>query len=421
MAKNAVVSRILGPAHRGVFGALGVVPDFFASLGSLGFGPAMVYHVAREGEDPRQALGSLLLFAPVTGLLLAGLCHVLMARGLVSGENAELLAGYAPFLLAAIPFTLLRRLGQDLLMGQSSIRAFNLSRFLETFFPFLLFLILWGGLGFPGLEAAVWGWFVSLVLNALVPVAALVRGGFRPARPSLSFIRRNLAYGLRGHVGDIFHLTLLRLDFMFLAAMAGPADLGHYAVATSMAEILLVLPEAVFISSIGAVMRMDRSSSERFTPLAVKVVGLGMLVACLGVGLLGRPVILLLFGPNYLPAYEPLALLTPGMLFLSVFYLLKADFLRRKRPGTVSVCSAVAAGLNVALNLALIPRLGVSGAAVASSISYGLSMLLLTVLYLRASGLGAGRLLLFNAEERASLRRIPLGRLARRGGRGHAE
>lgn len=66
-------------------------------------------------------------------------------RGLVSGENADLMAAYAPFLLAAIPFTLLRRLGQDLLMGQSCIWAFNLCRFLETFFPFLLFLVLWGG------------------------------------------------------------------------------------------------------------------------------------------------------------------------------------------------------------------------------------------------------------------------------------
>ena len=48
LIKNAVISRILGPAHKGIFSLLTLIPDFLASFGDLGFGPAIIYYISKK-------------------------------------------------------------------------------------------------------------------------------------------------------------------------------------------------------------------------------------------------------------------------------------------------------------------------------------------------------------------------------------
>ena len=57
-------------------------------------------------------------------------------------------------------------------------------------------------------------------------------------RPRRDLGREVLTYGIRGQVGGMITLLNLRLDFAILGAMAGPAVLGAYAVASKYAELL---------------------------------------------------------------------------------------------------------------------------------------------------------------------------------------
>ena len=57
-------------------------------------------------------------------------------------------------------------------------------------------------------------------------------------RPRTDLARQVAAYGIRGQVGGLITLLNLRLDFAVLGALAGPAVLGTYAVASKYAELL---------------------------------------------------------------------------------------------------------------------------------------------------------------------------------------
>lgn len=102
------------------------------------------------------------------------------------------------------------------------------------------------------------------------------------------------------------------------------------------------------------------------------LLGLG-LAAIWGVG--GSVVIRWCFGPKFAPAYLPLLGLLPGMVFLGMQRVCGGPALRSGKPGRITAIYAGSLLANGLLNLWWIPTLGPLGAALASSVSYGLGAL----------------------------------------------
>ena len=113
-----------------------------------------------------------------------------------------------------------------------------------------MFLPAYGALWFIGLH----GYAASIAGLLLADVATLVlawrrlarRGFFRHAAPPSTELGRRIAdYGLRAQLGGIVTLLNLRLDFILLNVLAGPAVLGVYAIASKFAELLKIPPLAL--------------------------------------------------------------------------------------------------------------------------------------------------------------------------------
>jgi Na+-driven multidrug efflux pump len=91
-----------------------------------------------------------------------------------------------------------------------------------------------------------------------------------------------------------------------------------------------------------------------------------------------------------LPGFEgslvPFLLLLPGTVALGLSKVLSGYISGLGRPEPVGVIAITALGVNLLINLVLIPRLGIAGAALASMISYCLHALLTVMLASRLSG-----------------------------------
>ncbi len=90
-----------------------------------------------------------------------------------------------------------------------------------------------------------------------------------------------------------------------------------------------------------------------------------------GLLLIDRVVLSLVFGLDFIPALSPLRLLYPGVLLLSLSKVLSSYILARGKPAINMWLAVIGVIINLTLNLLLIPRLGISGAAIASSFAYG--------------------------------------------------
>jgi O-antigen/teichoic acid export membrane protein len=109
------------------------------------------------------------------------------------------------------------------------------------------------------------------------------------------------------------------------------------------------------------------------------ILGSGCAAACMLVplALVAPWLIPHVFGPGYVGAVPLLWVLTPAGVFLACNQV-TGDVLRgRKRPLVVARAEGLAAVFTVVLLVALLPVIGVYGAAVASAVAYGISLVMM--------------------------------------------
>ena len=216
----------------------------------------------------------------------------------------------------------------------------------------------------PGLklasEAALAAYFMWRFArqHGALPLVFPLRGGLKILRPAavLGF-------------SAAFHLINYNFDSVILGFMLGATTVGWYSAAYKPVTVALALPMTFFVGLYPALTRSYAEDRDGFRMVVLQSLRLtSSLAVPLGVGgaILARPIIGLLFGPAYEPSIPVLRILV----WSAVLVILRGPFhlgLRAaNRSGVELRCAMICAGVNVALNIALIPRYGMTGAAAAT-------------------------------------------------------
>ncbi len=199
-----------------------------------------------------------------------------------------------------------------------------------------------------------------------------------------SLARPYLAYSWPRAAQSILQVLLQRLDVILLAALTSPSQAAVYALATrfvllgQFAAASLSQVVAPYFSGLLAEGRTDASMSlaktvTTWTTLLVWPIFLISIAE-------GSGILTILGGPDYASGATALALLAAGMLFASATGPVDTILLMAGRSGVSLSISAVAVAVDIGLIYALVPRLGINGAAVAWSVALvvrsGLTLLL---------------------------------------------
>ncbi|MFP5428530.1 MAG: lipopolysaccharide biosynthesis protein [Gammaproteobacteria bacterium] len=404
LARNVLLARILGPSERGLFALLSTLPDLISAATSGGLNSAVGYQAAKQRD-----MGLLLTQVLIYGCLLAGLltlvCVVLVREFGAELEITLQLGVLAWLLLLAVPMTVLKSGLLTLHNASGGVGAFNALRLSESLAPLLLFVGLYWMWQEHALEAALISWLGGIALVLVLGLWWLRRQHLLHLRWDRSGQRELLNYSAKSHPDLLFQQLILRSDYLFIGAILGSTALGHYAMASAAAELLLIIPEAVTTPLMKRLLQQD-AGMDKITPLALRLTATVMLGACLGMALIGQWLIVTLFGAEYQPAYPALLALLPGLLGLCYASILRLDLLGKNRPGTVSLMMGAGAALNLVLNLILIPSWGIVGAAMASSIAYLAVTVAMLVLYCRLSGVALGQTLIVLPSDFAPLRQM---------------
>jgi O-antigen/teichoic acid export membrane protein len=383
LMRNVLLARILGPSERGLFALLSTLPDLISAATSGGLNSAIGFQAAKQ-----RPMGLLLSQVLVFGCLLAAMLTLLVVA-LTREFGTELdittqLGLLAWLLLLAVPLTVLKSGLLTLHNASGGVVAFNALRLLESFAPLLLFLALFWMWKSAALEAALISWLAGISLVVLAGWVWLKRSQTVTLQWDRASQNELLRYSARSHPDLLFQQVILRSDYLFIGALLGSTALGHYAMASAAAELLLIVPEAVTTPLMKRLLQQE-AGIEKLTPLALRLTATVMIGACLTMALIGEWLIVTLFGVAYQPAYPALLALLPGLLGLCYASILRLDLLGKNRPGTISLMMGLSALLNLALNLVLIPAYGIVGAAAASSIAYVAVTIALLVMYCRLS------------------------------------
>jgi O-antigen/teichoic acid export membrane protein len=180
-------------------------------------------------------------------------------------------------------------------------------------------------------------------------------------------MRRMFSYGSRAQVGSILQIASGRVDVIIIEIYRPLSQVGYYVVAQTVAQLVLTLAQEFRWTSMVLVTKYEGDARQARTSTdSVRHYGIAASAAVICNAAFGSALILVAYGHQYEPAVGPMLVLLPGMWFLGMSIVIQGDLDGRGRPGLSSRLAALAAGVTVAFDLALIPPFGVIGAAIAS-------------------------------------------------------
>ena len=381
---QALLFRELGPAGRGRLGIIATA----VVVGTLVLGEWLsrgnTYVTGKQGRAP-DAMASSFVYVAGLALLLAVLA--LGASELVSlGQLSRTDCLFVALLVAAV---IAQRAVQGVLLGQDLQLRYAL-------IPLILVALYLGGnavallLFRSGLGGVLLAWSVAACLATVAGV--LMVGRMRSGRPSASLLHTTAVVGGRGALSATIIYLLFRSDVFLVDHFLGKTQVGIYFACVVIAEMIQRIPNLAGVVLLPKV-QSGADDDHTITLAVARRVLAGFLPIAVVVVVAGKELIGVLGGPEYAAAYSPLLLMLPGLMATGFGSVLNTKLAGEGYPPLTIWAAAAALTANVLLNIALIPTLGLDGAAISTSVAYILWAAIVTIGFRRRTGVAWRRFL----------------------------
>lgn len=327
----------------------------------------------------------------VLALVVSGVLYVAIATDVV----AEYVGARFELLLALVAITVISR--QAFSISRSTLMGFDREDVSERYQVYNKMLAVVAGLVLLAFGWGIEGLFAGMILGNVVTAGL---GFFRVARhvdyghlasvPGDETPRgRLLRFNVLSVLLFALFVSIKHVDILLIQTFLGSQQTGFYKAALNLAEFVWFVPRIIQTTLLHSTSELwSQDESDRITNISATVTRYTLLFTGLlivGLGVLAEPTVTVYYGAAFEPAVEPLLLLLPGAMGFAVARPILAIGQGKGQFKYLIYATAGAAVLNLVLNVLLIPRYGIIGAAVATSIGY-FSMLVFHVASARAIG-----------------------------------
>lgn len=380
---SIILARVLGPAGKGAYALIILIPVLLTKVGDLGVGIANVYFIGKKKYDVSAIASNSLISACVLGAILIAIFLILFGY-LQSNFLKEINSRYLLLAVCALPFALLVSYFGAILLGENKIWKFNLVNILHSgsLLGLLLILLL---IVKGGLFGATLSWMLSAIVTATGCIFLVRKSAKINLFLNFKLFRDSIKFGIKGYLGNVVQVLNYRLDMFFVNFFLGVAFVGYYSIAVLLAETLWYLPGSVGTVLFPKVSSIKPDMANQLSPKICRNTLFITLLGCLLFFALGKVVILVAFGARFLPALRPLQILLPGIAALSIPKVLSFDLTGRGKPLINTYAAVISLAVNIPLNLLLIPKWGINGAAFASTVAYVLAAGIVLFAFLKIS------------------------------------
>jgi O-antigen/teichoic acid export membrane protein len=356
-------ARELGPQQIGVFFLFQALLGIFGIPADLGIGGAVTKRIS-EGKPADEIFSTALLLklVPLT-LVVTG---ILLFRDLI---NTYLGAELAMFLVAALVLQSFAGLAIQALRGELRVG--------ETALPSLSRQIVYVGIGAMlvvlgvGALALVYGLLAGLIV---MMVWGHSRSSVSIGRPSLAHARSLFDYSKYAFISSVGGSFYNWMDVAIIGFFLTQSHVGVYEVAWRITTIVMLLSRAIAGTIFPQVSQWHaEDATKRIEELLPKAIAPSLFLvipAFFGTVLLSRDILGLVFGKEYITGWLVLIILMGEKTIQSVHVILGRSLQAINRPDLAARAGIIAMLLNLVLNVILIWKFGIVGAAVATAVSF---------------------------------------------------
>lgn len=373
-AGGLIIARSLGPEGRGEY----ALPLSLATIAWVAFHLSIESAIARLLAREEATAVQLTRLSVQASLVLGGTGAIAAsALGLATRDSLLDGASTTAILLAAatVAPSVAGQLFAALLLRRGRLRTFGYAQagLAATQFTLLAGTALTGALT-P--ESTL---LINLLATAALAVAlgaVLARdlgpGALLPVLP-LRWSLRAARLGASLHAATVGSYLNLRIDLLLVGAVLDARRAGLYSLAVVLAELVAIATATVATSALQSQTQLEERAAVRYTLSFVRQSFAAALLLTVLVAIGAYPFVILVYGDPWRESVLPFVILTVALLALVIEAPIRSLLLRVGRPRSISAAAFGAMLVNVALNLALLPLLGIAGAALASTVSYWLA------------------------------------------------
>ncbi len=400
-----VIARTLGASGKGIFTYAASVLAMVLTLNS-GQSSAIAYQYTKRHASPAALIH-------VMARILAGISVPVMIAFALVGLFARGQSSLLPVAIV-LPFALFSQSATGFFLADSNVRTV----WIQQGFPIVLFALIY----IPVLlfaHAGVWVlfaiWAVCYIAGAIFTALAL-RYYARRREGENPNLREQLSWAAQVSLTSVVAFLNFRIDVFIIMFMLGQSALGVYSIGVGLGELLWQLSQPIATASFGRIARGTRNEAALLTATCMRHSFVLVLLGAAVVFFIAPPLIPIVYGKAFAESGIVTRVLLPGIIVYSVMPVLARFYFQQLgNPRIPMVFSSLSLVLCATLTVALLPRMGILGGALATSISYTIAFTASALYFIRITGIEPRRLFAFSREDllpyRALVLRVfPLGR-----------
>ena len=371
---GVLTARLLAPDGRGALAALSLWAQTLGFVSALGFSEAITFlQASRANRDTgSRLLGTSLVVTLLCGTVGLAVGEWVLPHVLAAQTPATLTLGR--LFLLTIYLVIATETAKALLAGDQDFKSLNTMRLAQPALYAVVLLAL-GATHRATVPTVLVAATVTGVLALLVIWARLARRvGF--GRPSLGVLREGLAYGLRQQGANFSRLTNSRLDLLIIPAFMAAGEVGRYAIATNLSGLIFALLGSVSLVVFPAATRAGGAAGLALIARSLRLVLAAGLLLSAAMFLVAPLFVRCVYGAGFVGAISPLRILLPGAVLMAATSILSSGLQAINRPQDATLAQVCGAALTVTGLMLLLRPLGIAGAAITSTVAYGVSFLI---------------------------------------------
>ncbi|NBD26340.1 oligosaccharide flippase family protein [Paenibacillus glycinis] len=363
---SIVTARLFGVEGKGEFSAILFWPTLLAGLVSFGLPTSLIFNMRTNAGKATEYVRAGFLFQIPVSLVVGIVAWIFLPiwLGNYPDEVVDIARWYT---VMTLPMLLAVNLLAALTQSMDKFSLYNGLRLYVPLSNLVGLLVLWA-IGELNLKFASLAFFAT---SLMVIVWALYRlrreltfSWFKP------FADRVVFTSLFGYGGRVFGVELLgtlysQCDKLIILSLLRPKDFGLYTVVYTLSRVFNVVQMAISNVIFPKVTGMDKDKILATVGRAFRLSFLLMCAAVIPGMIIGRFLLGLLFGEQFLEAGDAFYLLSLECILGGGSWILASSFNAMGRPGLVVIRQAVALAITVGLFFVFTPLYGLNGIAFA--------------------------------------------------------
>jgi len=374
---SILTARMLGPGNFGLISYASSITAFFAPIALLGFNSILVQELVQNPESEGELSGTAIFFSLISSVICVGLTA--LTAYILTPDETETVTVCALFSISLI--------FQATELIQYSFQAEYKSKYVAFAGLFAYVLVSAYKICLLALHVRIYWFALSNALDYLLISAILMlqhrrKRVSRPMKIRWETFRRLFAGGKYYIISSLMIVVFAQTDKVMIKNMLGNDQTGFYSAAVSCAGVTVFLFSAIIEAMRPHILEGRRESmavfEERLKALYSVLIYAALL--CSIVFSLGAPLITLLFGEAYSASVKALRVVIWYTVLSCIGGAKDIWILSEHREHYLPWLNTFGAVLNIGLNLLLIPRMGIVGAAAATLITQTFSNIILCVI-----------------------------------------